>query len=676
MKKHKGCGARESYNQEMNEIPPRQVSIQDDFWTPRQQVNAERTIFHQWQMLEDSLCIDNFRIASGEKDSFRQGWFFADSDAYKWLDAAARIYALWPSETLKTRMDEFIGLLGRTQMEDGYIFTYNQVHFPNQHWNNLMIEHELYCHGHLIEAGISHYEATGEMAALDIARRSADLLVQDFLVATPDRTSGHEEIEIALLRLYQATGQVHYLELARQFLERRGKVHPFAALIFRQNASVNSRIQLINERHKAYLSEHPEHPPFQLAPENFSKKTFTAKIRWQLSALTGKFFQMQAPIRKQKVPVGHAVRFAYLETATAMLFRQNADQTLLPALQEAWERMVTRRMYVTGGIGSLPLLEGFGNDYELDPEIAYAETCAALGSLLWNWEMALISGEACYSDLFEWQLYNAAAVGMGLNGVTYLYNNPLTSRGGVTRRAWYQVPCCPSNLSRVWASLGKHVFSYQDNEIWIHQYIGCQTEINLGPPVKINLFSGLPWDGKVRINLDPITATDFTIHLRIPSWTGRFSIHLNGNPNPVQFHSPIPTRETPASGYDPRKAWFLPIRRVWAPGDVLEVEFEMQVALRRTSPRVHGHKDKAALTRGPLVYCLESLDNPGMDIFSARLNPSSIGEPASSVTFLPTLMGGTNVITAKTTAGNSLMFIPYFLWANRGESQMTVWVNA
>jgi DUF1680 family protein len=655
----------------MNELSPRQIFLRDPFWSPRLQVNSERAIYHQWQMLEDSRCIDNFRIAAGEKDGFREGWFFADSDAYKWLDAAARIYALWTSDELKKRMDDFIGLLGRTQMDDGYIFTYNQVHFPTERWDNLMIEHELYCHGHFIEAGVSHYEATGEISALNIARRAADLLVRDFLVAAPDGTSGHEEIEIALLRLYQVTGYGHYLELARQFIERRGKVCPFAALIFRQNINVNARTKFVHERRKAYLVEHPEHASFQLLPDNFAKTTRMAKIRRQLSGLTGKYFQMHAPIRKQTVPVGHAVRFAYLETAIAMLYRQDSDQTLLPALQKAWECMVTRRMYITGGIGSLPALEGFGNDYELDPEIAYAETCAALGSLFWNWEMVLITGEARYSDLFEWQLYNAAAVGMGLGGDTYLYNNPLACRGGVTRRAWFLVPCCPSNLSRTWASLGKYIFSMQKNELWIHQYIGCQTEIDLGAQVKIDLQSSLPWDGKARIVLDPKTATDLTIHLRIPSWAELFVVRINGQPYPIQSYSPTKSKEKPASGYDPRQAWFLPVRRFWSPGDVVELEFEMQVILRRASPRLHGHKNKVALTRGPLVYCLENVDNPNVDIFTTRLDPSSL-----ETDFSQTLLEGTQMIAGKSTDGKDLTFIPYFLWANRGESQMSVWINA
>ena len=654
----------------MNELTSRQVSLNDPFWSPRLQVNAERAIFHQWQMLEDSLCIDNFRITAGEKDSFREGWFFADSDAYKWLDAAAHIYAQSPTDELKKCMDGFISLLGRAQMEDGYLFTYNQVHFPGERWDNLMIEHELYCHGQLIEAGISHYEATGDKSALDIARRAADLLVRDFLIATPDKTSGHEEIEIALLRLYHVTGYGHYLELARHFLERRGKVHPFATIILQQRTSMNWRMQHVLEQRKAYLTEHPEHVSFQLPPENYAKTPPSAKLRWTLSALTGKYMQMHTPIRKQTMPVGHAVRFTYLETAIAMLYRQDGDRTLLPALQKAWERMVDRRMYITGGIGSLPALEGFGKDYELDPEIAYAETCAALGSLFWNWEMSLITGEARYSDLFEWQLYNAAAVGMGLDGDTYLYNNPLACRGRVTRRAWFQVPCCPSNLSRTWASLGKYIFSSKNDELCIHQYIGCQTEVNLGKPVKIGMQSNLPWDGKVRIVLEPETAMEFSIHLRIPSWAEHFAVCINGQPFPIQMQTPPKSKETPASGYDPRQAWFLPVRRVWSPGDVLEVVFEMQIKLRHASPRVKGHKGKIAITRGPLIYCLESVDNPDVDIFSTCFDPSSL-----QTNFHPTLLGGTQVITGKTTDGKDMKFIPYFLWANRGESQMLVWVK-
>src|SRR5689334_24424794 len=213
----------------MKELSARQVKIADSFWSPRLAINAEKAIFHQWRQLEATRCIDNFRIAAGEKDGFREGFFFADSDAYKWLDAASRIHALNPDPELAALMDSFIALLGRAQMEDGYLFTYNQIHFPNQRWVNLQIEHELYCHGHLIEAGVSHYQATGRSDVLDLCIKSADLLVGDFLNASNDKTCGHEEIEIALIRLYGVTEKEEYLELARQFLERRGRI-PFFPL--------------------------------------------------------------------------------------------------------------------------------------------------------------------------------------------------------------------------------------------------------------------------------------------------------------------------------------------------------------------------------------------------------------------------------------------------------------
>ncbi len=231
----------------MNELTISHVTMSDSFWDSHFLTNARVSIFHQWQQLEQSRCIDNFRLVAGDKKGFREGWFFADSDAYKWLEAAARVYDNWPNPQLKNLMDELIGLISRVQADDGYIFTYNQFHFPGERWCNLMIEHELYCHGHLIEACIAHFEATGEETTLKIARKSADLLVNDFLMASPENTSGHEEIEIALLRLYQLTREEKYLKLACQFLERRGKVRPFALLILKQYANVASAAEICPE---------------------------------------------------------------------------------------------------------------------------------------------------------------------------------------------------------------------------------------------------------------------------------------------------------------------------------------------------------------------------------------------------------------------------------------------
>ncbi len=653
----------------MEEISPTQVAIFDPFWTPRLLTNAKVSIFHQWRELEDSRCIDNFRIAAGLKKGFREGWFFADSDAYKWLDAAAKIYAGGPSAELKAIMDALTSLLARAQMEDGYLYTYNQIHFPGERWGNLMIEHELYCHGHLIEAAVSHFQATNEPSALDIARKAADLLVREFLTSAADKTSGHEEIEIALLRLYLVTRHAPYRDLAKQFLERRGRVRPFAPLILQQNSRAEKRGKFVGEQRRAYLAENPDQSSFQLPPANYAKKPSTAKIRWFLSVLNGKYFQQHAPIRSQTVPVGHAVRFGYLETAIAMLHRIEPDPTLLPAMEKAWENMVMHRMYITGGIGSLPESEGFGQDEELDPEVAYAETCAALASMFWNWEMALIHAEAKYSDLFEWQLYNAAAVGMGLNGDSYLYNNPLLCRKGITRRPWFQVPCCPSNLSRTWAGLGKYIYSFEPEDLWIHQYIGNELKMAGGKWKTVKLESGLPWEGKVRITLQPDAPVDFTLHLRIPSWAGHTSLKINGSSTavPAQNISPLPP---PASGYDPRLARYITLRRCWSPGDALELEFEMPIVLRRASPHLRGHKNKVALSRGPLVYCLESPDNPGADIFAMRIDPQTIRVERDK-----NLLGGIHVLRGKTKDEGDFTAIPYPLWANRNESQMTVWVG-
>jgi hypothetical protein len=641
-----------------------------DFWQQRQAINARSAIFHQWEQLEKSGCIQNFRLLVGQGQGFRQGWFFADSDAHKWLDAAARVYALHPAAELKELMDDYIALLAAVQEADGYLFTYNQYHFPGVCWTNLQIEHELYCHGHLIEAGVSHFEATGEEKMLAIARKAADLLVRRFLNGSPLETPGHEEVEIALLRLYQLTGEVAYLDLAEQLIERRGQVRFFAWHILRQNRSMATRRRQVARQLAAYQRDHPgEVGPSNLPTGNLAKKPPFSGQRWQLSALSGRYFQQHAPVRQQTVPVGHAVRFGYLQTAIAMLYRARGDATLLPALRQAWKHMVERRMYLTGGLGALPDLEGFGRDDELPDESAYAETCAALAGMFWNWEMSQIDHDACYSDLFEWQLYNAAGVGMGVDGTTYLYNNPLASRGGITRQPWYRVPCCPANLTRTFAGLGKYRYSSCPGDLWVHQYISGAAEIHPGALVRLKLDSGLPWDGTVKLTLDLDAPFEFNLHLRIPSWCPAFLLRLNGEKFPVNIPD-RPSREPTSGGYDPRKAWFLTIRRNWSPSDCLELHLEMPIIVRKAHPRVRNYWNRVALTRGPLVYCLESLDNPGLDLFTTRILTTGL-----QTQFAPELFNGTWLIQGLTIDGKGFTAIPYFLWANRGESQMKVWVG-
>lgn len=277
--------------------------ITSGFWADRLKVNAQRAIFHQWEQLEASGCIENFRIAAGEVDGFREGWFFADSDAHKWLDAASRIYASFPTPELASMMEAYISLIARAQQPDGYLFTYNQIHFPHDRWKNLQIEHELYCHGHLIEAGVSHYLATSRTEALTIARRAADRIVEDFSGKGTQYTPGHEEIEIALLRLYQVTNHTLYLDMARQFIEQRGRDPFFALSIIQQNSSVEARGKYVQQKRREYLAAHPTFKPFQVPAGNAAKKPKNATLRWNLSALSGKYFQQHVPVRKQTVPV-------------------------------------------------------------------------------------------------------------------------------------------------------------------------------------------------------------------------------------------------------------------------------------------------------------------------------------------------------------------------------------
>lgn len=640
----------------MHEATARDVRVNDPFWSPRLAVNAEKAIFHQWEQLEATHCIDNFRIVAGEKVGFREGFYFADSDAYKWLDAAARIYALQADPALGGLMDSLIALLRRAQTDDGYLFTYNQIFFPDQRWVNLQIEHELYCHGHLIEAGVSHFEATGRSDLLDLCIKAADLLVDEFLDASNDKSCGHEEIEIALIRLYRLTGKGAYLELARQFVERRGQIPYFAVHYLLQLYSHRRRQSLVNERRRAYSLEHPEYASFRLPGGNYARKPEDSRKRWYINTLSGRYLQQHVPIRNQTEPVGHSVRFGYLETAIAMLLREKPEPDLLATLERAWERMVMRRMYVTGGLGSAPEIEGFGDDFELDPEYAYNETCASIASLFWNWEMALLTEDARYSDLFEWQLYNATAVGMGQSGDTYLYNNPLVVRHGVTRQGWYSCPCCPSNLSRTFADLGKYIYSFDHDNLWIHQLISSEITLDLDVPVKVRIESKLPWTGNVKIHIPPHLPKEFKAHVRFPSWNS-----LRSSDEQIS-----------AFGYDPTESGWETISRAWSPEETtLEFNFDMSIRLRSAHPSVRGHTGKVALTRGPLVYCLESTDNPDIDIFSTRLDSSSLRDE-----FVPDLLGGCVVIFGRTWDGKPLKFIPYFLWGNRGESQMTVWVNS
>ncbi|NPD89548.1 MAG: glycoside hydrolase family 127 protein [Asgard group archaeon] len=647
------------------------VKIKDNFWTPKLETNASTAIFHQWAMLEETKCIDNFRILTEKEDGFREGLVYWDSDAHKWSEAAARILVNFKDKNLEDILKEYISLIEKTQTKDGYLFTYNQFNFPKKRWKNLLIEHELYSLGHLIEAGIAHHDISGRKKYLNIAIKTADLLVKVFNESNSRKIPGHQEIEIALIKLFRKTKNEAYLILASNFIEKRGRnlFHPFQLL--REYLSYSIREKKVTKRRRLYYSDNSLEGVRLLNGLEYHGKS-SLNLKYILSALSGQNLQNQKPIRKMKKPVGHSVRFGYYATAAALLYQETGDATLLATLEMMWDNMVQKKMYLTGGIGARAILEGFGNDYELDNLLSYNETCAAISSVFWNWEMLLSTGDSKYADLIEWQLYNAVLPGMSLDGKSYAYSNPLESRGGVKRQEWYKTACCPSNISRTLAQLGKFIYTSKVNEVWIHQYIGSELELKMGrkanKPVQITMNSELPWEGNIRINIVNKEKYRFTLYLRIPSWTRDCEIIVNGEK--IEVEEPNNEKVRTASGYSPYDSYYITIQKSWKVNNKIEIYFPVRVKQQISHPKVKNNRSKIALTRGPLVYCFEGIDNPTHNIPSAEINldqPFKIEQDD--------LLNGIISIRAKDFGFNTLTAIPYYSWANRGDSPMQIWID-
>ena len=643
-----------------------QATISGGYWGRILEVNAHKAIFHQWSELEKTGCIENFRICAGRSGAFRTGLFFSDSDAYKWLDAACRILGNGNVDGLRPLVDELAELIIEAQDDDGYLFTYNQIHFPRQRWKNLQLEHELYCMGHLIEAGISHRDSTGKETLFSAVRKTADLVCRDFGDADWKMVDGHEEIEIALLKLAGASGIIKYQEMASRFLSRRKAGNGYGGIFLGQAVSTLSRMRKVEKKKTAYQKEHPGERGFSLPSRNQHKTPLLVWPRLIYSLLSGKFAQRDESLNAEAEPAGHSVRFAYLETAAAMLARQTVDASLIPGLERKWEGMVAKRMYVTGGIGSLPLIEGFGRDYELDPQVAYAETCAALGSIFWNREMSLLTGNPRYDDLYEWQLYNAAATGFGADGCSYFYNNPLINDGHVHRAEWYDVPCCPSNLSRTWASLENSLYSRAGEQVTIHQYITSEANFPGDPDIRISLESGLPWQGRVRINLRTATPSKLTIRLRFPFWSNRYEILWNGKRIDPEGTSSGRILFPSASGLEFPDRPYICLQGEFCGQDEIDLDFDLPIKILPQDARIKSCRGMAAVARGPLVYCLEDRDNPGLN-FPPRLKQDSFRVTEGSGFF-----EGISLLEGETEEGKPARLIPYHLWGNRGDTRMSV----
>lgn len=649
------------------------VKIQDSFWQKRFEINNSIAIFYQWEQLEKTHNQDNFRVLAGLKDGYRFGFFYCDSDLHKWADAAARILVTEKNKNLSKKIREYIDLMQSVQENDGYLFTYNQFHFPKRRWSNLQIEHELYCLGHLIEAAVSYAETNEpekyKKEFLEIATKAADLLVTEFQNTSPKFTPGHQEIEIALIRLYRITQKKEYLDLATHFLYQRGRTNFFGLRLMYQAQDQKKRTKhILNDMQEKKISNEWKMKFFGGETKHQKEAPFLG-LRSFFQFFTGRYHQQNAPIKKMKRPFGHSVRWGYLVTAMAMLYQETGDEELLSALQRTWQHLIQKQMFITGGIGALGSVEGFGRDYELHSDYSYCETCAAIANILLNWELALITNEAKYSDLLEWQVYNALSVGIGLNGTSYLYRNLLESSGNLSREAWFATPCCPSNVSRIWASIGQYIYSHNSNEIWIHQFIGNSAEINLEKnAVKIKINSELPYNGKIRLEVISSEPKEFTINIRIPSWTQKPTIAIDGKTYTIQHPKEI---QQTGSGISPNSAQFYPISQDWSKGSIIELDFPMTVNIHCAHSKVKINRNKIALSRGPLVYCFESNDNPGSQI------PSESIDLTQEITseFDENILSGVFKLIVRSEANKSLIAIPYYLWANRTPSSMQIWIK-
>ena len=645
---------RRPYNKLMP-VPFYQVKISDNFWLKKQEINRKIAIYHQYEQLEKDHHIDNFRVAAGLKEGTQIGEFYFDSDVYKWLEAASYILYIYDDLDLEKKVNEIIDLIIKSQTDDGYVNTFYSTKFIEKRFTNLFFMHELYCAGHLIQAAIAHYQTTNSRKLLDVAENFANLILDIFLKKNTEEAPGHQEIELALIELYRVTNNQNYLNLAKSFLDRRGKSANSKRYILNKNSNLNSTIKLAKKINQEVSIKHPRGEEDEVK-SFYSDLTFLENLKFTLGVLSGTNYQVNVPIREIVDPLGHAVRATYMYSAMADLYSETGEEPLLQVLDKIWQRIVRAKMYITGGIGSIKGIEGFEKDFKLKKEKSYSETCAAIGNLMWNWRMLQITANCKYADLIEKLLYNAMLVGQAIDGKSFTYSNPLISDGDEERKEWFLCACCPPNFARTIASIGKIIFSLGNNNLWLHQYIGCTTDLKLNNnPIKIKQESGFPWNGKVKIALQLEKNQKFSFFLRIPNWSITPKLSING----LEYKNTL----TPGT--------YVEILRNWADEDVIEIEFGMIPKFVENDPKRKDTRDFISIQNGPLIYCLEQKDNNSFDIFGANFPK----DQELKVIFDSSLLDGINVIHGKTINGLDFKAIPYYSWNNRGADKMLVWLK-
>jgi DUF1680 family protein len=620
------------------------VQIQDDFWAVRMEINRTVTIPFALQKNEETGRVDNFRKAAGLMKGPHTGKRYNDSDVFKVMEGAAYSLLLHPDPDLRKKLDDLIQIIGKAQEPDGYLYTARTIDPKNpapgagkERWSNLRVSHELYNVGHMYEAAVAYYLATGERTFLNIAIKNADFLVNTFGPGKKRGFPGHQEIEIGLAKLYRVTGNQKYLDLAKFFLDERGHYHQGET--------------------------YPQASPFVIYNSE-------------------EYLQNHKPVLEQTEAVGHAVRASYMYAGMADVAALGGYPEYAEAIDRLWENVVGKKLYITGGIGSRGEYEAFANNYELPNADAYAETCAAIGNALWNHRLFLLHGDAKYIDVLERILYNGLISGVSLNGDLFFYQNPLESAGNYGRSPWFEVACCPGNIVRFIPSFPGYVYAVGEDVLYVNLFVKNEAKIDMnGNTIKLTQDTKYPWDGAVKILVNPAKARKFTMALRIPGWAQNQPVpsdlyrFLDKNEQPVRIKV---NGKQMALNID---KGYVRIKKRWRRWDVIEIYFPMPIRRVVANEQVKADVSRAALQRGPIVFCAEGMDNGGH-----VLNLVLPDDAKLQSWYRSDLLKGVVVITGqalavvKTPEGKTeakkqdFLAIPYYGWAHRGAGEMAVWL--
>ncbi|MEJ5250580.1 MAG: glycoside hydrolase family 127 protein [Chthonomonadetes bacterium] len=598
-----------------------EVKLTGGLLEERYRTNLEASIPAGWQQLWESHTVPNFYVVSGRHPGEVKGPRYIDSDGYKWLEGASWALAHHGDDQLRQWVAEFVDVIAAAQEPDGYLNTQFMGERTSRRFTDLNHAHEIYCFGHLTQAAVAHHRVTGERNLLDVAIRYADLLYRLFGPEGRWGTCGHPEAEMALIELYRETGEKRYLELASRMIDARGRKPP-----------------VLDGSH--YLLDH-------------------------------------APFREQREAVGHAVRALYLYAGATDLYMETGEPALMETLNALWHDVFMRKMYVTGGLGARYEGEAFGLAYELPNLRAYAETCAAIAGFMWNWRMLQVQPDARYADMMELALYNGILSGLSLEGTRYFYMNPLESRGGYERQAWFGCACCPPNIHRTLASLPGYLYSLEEGTVYVHFYASSELNTRLpnGQPVRLQVQTDYPWSGDISVRP---SAGRYRLALRVPGWASGAEVRVNG-------HS-ADAEAVPGT--------YLVLERDWQEGDEVQVHLPMFVQVVRANPRVEEDRASGVLMRGPVVYCVEQVDVPDGNLMELYLPADTGGLEAQ---YDSSLLKGVVAITGSALLDTvareeqplyvpmhryepprwrevQVRWVPYYAWANRGASAMKVWL--